>query len=57
MRLGMDTEFLKEHARKLRRLARNIVDREAQRELLEMADEYDAQAAKLHQGRTEQSPS
>jgi hypothetical protein len=51
----MDQTFFTEQARKLRRLARNIVDMEAQRELLEMADEYDARAAKLRQGPTEQS--
>jgi hypothetical protein len=43
----MDQTFFTEQARKLRRLARSIVDEHAKRELMEMADEYDARAAKL----------
>ena len=36
--------FLREQAARCRRLARNICDREAQRVLLEMAEEYENEA-------------
>jgi hypothetical protein len=45
-----EPRFLREQAAHFRRLAREIVDEHARRALVELAEEYEAQAAKSEAG-------
>ena len=50
--IAAEPHFLREQAARFRRLAREIVDDHAQRELIALALEDEAKAAEASQGRT-----